>query len=395
MQERFLKALPALLFAVAGIAVAVVIQGIHSELEADPTYVSFCNVNDTVACEPVLTSPYAKLFGVSVAIWAIGFYALVLLAAVAAFVARRAADRRKAAEALFGLAALGTLFSLYLAAVALFVLDYVCMMCGGLYVVSIGLFVSAWRLRTGMGTGPGKGADTDQQLRRVLLGGAGAGAVMVLVSFAGASSDGPLVLTADEIRTQRPDFYRWYHDRPVVEVSSDGNAHGADDAPVTIVEFSDFGCPHCARLDNSLNQLIRAHRLDVRVVFRHFPLSSRCNDAMKADAHPQACAAAAAAECAGEQGEFWRYQHLLFANQKRFGAEQLRGYAREAGLDVPKFDACMQSGEALERVRRDAAEGEKLGVQSTPTMFVNGRRFDGAPQGELLLYALTLAAAEK
>lgn len=396
MRQRIFQVLPTLLLAAAGAAVSILIENIHRHLEVDVTYTSFCNVNSSINCDVVLSSQYAWLFGVSVSLWALLFYVVVAGLAAAFVRSERIVQRQTLATWLLGLAGLGFAFSLYMAFVAFVILDTVCLMCSALYVVSLGLFFATYRLRAAtqvLGNSAGKSSGED---RRVLY--ACVGAALALVASAAWSVAGggkSPRLDAAGLRAQKADLVKWYQERPKFELSSDGQARGPADAPVTLVEFSDFDCPHCAKLDGLLTQLIRAEKLNVRVVFRHFPLSSDCNPAMQAAVHPRACLAATAAECAGEQDRFWQYQHNLFANQGRFQRDELIGYARDLGLDVAAFVACLGSEAARARVERDAREGQKLGIESTPTLFINGRRIEGAPSPDVLLDVLTLAADEK
>lgn len=401
MGKRFLEALPALLFAVAGVVVCFVIEGIHAELKADATFVSFCNVNSRINCDIVLTSPYAYLFGVTVSLWGLLFYAVVAGGTLAAAFLERARQREAAARFVFGLSLVGLLFSAYMAVVSFFVLQTVCLMCSALYVAGIGLFVAALRLRnrSGLTGGRSKAALREREARdrQMLVAGVGGGTLLAAagaIAVAVGGGPGASRLSADEIRSQRPEIARWFGERPRVDVPSDGHALGAADASVVLVGFSDFECPHCARLDETLRELIRSEHPDLKVVFRHFPLSSDCNAAAASNFHRDACTAAAAAECAGEQERFWPYQQMLFEHQGALGRAQLLGYARSVGLDMAAFEGCLDSDRARERVRRDAELGTRLGVQSTPTIFLNGRRIEGAPKGDVLLDAITLARQE-
>jgi protein-disulfide isomerase len=143
---------------------------------------------------------------------------------------------------------------------------------------------------------------------------------------------------------------------------------GDSDAPVTIVEFSDFECPFCARFANVVNELKGHYEpSELRVVFRHFPLSM----------HPRAREAAKAAACAQELGSFWEYHDLLFSNQGRFSDDQLRAYAEESGLDGVGLLNCMDSDFAEQRVSQDRQAGQQLGVQGTPSIYINGRPYEG------------------
>ena len=156
--------------------------------------------------------------------------------------------------------------------------------------------------------------------------------------------------------------------------ASKGPSQGPQDAPVTIVEFSDFQCPYCAAIAPSLKRIEEQYRGGVRVVFRHFPLPI----------HKDASSAAEAAACANDQGKFWEMHDKLFANQQSLQIGDLKRHAREAGLDLEAFSRCLDSGQRSQRVQEDLAEGSASGVSGTPTVFVNGRLLGGAVPYELL-----------
>lgn len=143
----------------------------------------------------------------------------------------------------------------------------------------------------------------------------------------------------------------------------DAPVRGAPMAPVTIVAFSDFQCPYCAAAHPELDRLVREFEGQVKLVFKHFPLGS----------HPRAVAAARAAEAARNQGKFWEMHDALFENQRALEDADLERYAGMIGLDVERFKADMAGTEVQERVEEDRALGERLGVEGTPTVFVNGR----------------------
>lgn len=159
-------------------------------------------------------------------------------------------------------------------------------------------------------------------------------------------------------------------------VNARGIALGREDAPVVIYEFSDYQCPYCAESAASVLPGLRQREIPngtVRYVFVDFPLP----------AHPHARPAARAARCAGEQGRYWEMHDRLFAAQgdwsaSRQPAELFRRYAGELGLDADRFAACLDSNRFDAELSASVADGERLQVQGTPTLFVNGRRIDGA-----------------
>jgi 2-hydroxychromene-2-carboxylate isomerase len=142
-------------------------------------------------------------------------------------------------------------------------------------------------------------------------------------------------------------------------------SRGPATAPVTIVEFSDYECPHCGRAAPILRDIEREFHDRVRVVHMHFPLSG----------HIHAMPASRAAVAAGRQGKFWEFHDLLFANQTALEQADLERYATQVGLDLNRFRADMQSPETEARVAADRREGERLQIDGTPTIFINGRRY--------------------
>lgn len=152
---------------------------------------------------------------------------------------------------------------------------------------------------------------------------------------------------------------------------------GPDDAPLVIVEFSDFGCPFCRNLWLLLETYEAEHRGQVQVRFANFPLDGSCNP-LTDTLHPHACDAAAAALCAERQDKFWDYGSLLFEHQRALERADLRGYAEQLGLDVAAFEACLDDPVIAQRVRDDIALGGRLEIGVTPTYYVNGRELEGS-----------------
>ncbi len=152
---------------------------------------------------------------------------------------------------------------------------------------------------------------------------------------------------------------------PVFAISTaDQPSLGSTDAPVTIIAFTDYQCPSCATMHSTLERLIKEYGDKVRLVTRDFPLNQ----------HAEAFKAAEAAEAAREQGKYWEYRQVLMSNQSSLGVEKLKSYASELGLDRGRFDSALDSAKFAELVQRDVDDGIKLGLNATPTIFINGRR---------------------
>ncbi len=156
--------------------------------------------------------------------------------------------------------------------------------------------------------------------------------------------------------------------RYTVPVSADDPVRGHAAAPITIVEFSDYQCPFCARVNPSLAKVRETYGDKVRIVFKDFPLPN----------HPQAPKAAEAAHCAGEQNKYWEMHDAMFANQRALEVPALKQAARAIGVEGASFDQCLDSGKHAATVRSGSALGEKMGVNSTPTLYINGRPLIGA-----------------
>jgi len=137
---------------------------------------------------------------------------------------------------------------------------------------------------------------------------------------------------------------------------------------VTIIEFSEFQCPFCSRVLPTMKKIHETYGDDVRVIFKHSPLSF----------HKDAKPASKAALAAGEQGKFWEMHDLLFANQRKLKAANLEAYAAQLGLDMAKFKADMASSSFDSVIKADQALGARFGARGTPNFFVNGRNLRGA-----------------
>jgi len=145
---------------------------------------------------------------------------------------------------------------------------------------------------------------------------------------------------------------------------------GTVTAPVTIVEYSDFHCPFCRRVQPTLTGLLQKYPGKVRLVYKHLPLDSL---------HPQARRVSEAAWCAAKQDKFWGFHDAVYADTSNDSSEAtLKGYATAAGLDAAAFGACLANPETRAAIERDVTQGEALGLNSTPGFFVNGREVRGA-----------------
>src|SRR5579885_2007437 len=315
MRARPTRYRVALLLALAGVGLSAYIHLVDARLHAGSGYTSFCNLGPTVNCDAVIGSRYSHLLGVGDETLGLGAFATGALLALPG--ALGATPPPLLDVALLGLAAGSLGFALALLAIQLFALRTLCLLCLGVDAVALGWFLATLPLAPG--------------------------------------------LTLAEVQASDPRFYDLYLKlpvRPLAEVvGGEEHTKGNPDAPVTIVEFSDFECPACAEAFRDLKDLLRS-RNDVRLVFRYFPLDASCNPALQnRSPHPDACRAAFAAECAGEQHRFWEYHDALFENQRALDRDSLFRYARDLALDIPAFRTCLDAPETRARVARDITAG--------------------------------------
>jgi protein-disulfide isomerase len=379
----------ALVIAFLGVAVSGAALYESIQLATLPGHSAFCTLGGVIDCDVVLSSRYGTFLGVPVGAWALVVFALGMVAALPGAwhgVAGGAADLL-----LIALASGAVGFSAVLAGVMAFVLRHVCLLCLALDVVVVAWAVTVLPLARNFAASTNVG-----WLRRRTAAHATAVAAVAAALLSGALSAAytpPPAASAAEIESREPEFARRYLELPTVPLATilraDAAAKGRSDAPVTIVEFSDFQCPACGQAFRDLHEVL-ARRSDIRLVFRNFPLDSACNEAISRAMHPDACRAAIAAECARQQNRFWEYHDRLFENQRTLDRESLFRYAREVGLDIPAFRACLDDPATEARIEEDVRAGIAAGIQSTPTLFINGRRIDGALEHPYYDYALVL-----
>jgi protein-disulfide isomerase/plastocyanin len=174
---------------------------------------------------------------------------------------------------------------------------------------------------------------------------------------------------------------------PSLDVSADDDAVKGDvNAPVTIIEFSEYECPFCKKyVDETYSKIVKNY-VDtgkVKYIFRDFPLNF----------HQHAQKAAEAAECAGEQDQYWEMHDTLFANQDSLTVASLKQYAQDIGLNQADFDQCLDSGMMEEEVQKDLVEGQSYGVSGTPAFFINGKMLSGAQPYEVFEQEIEAALA--
>lgn len=349
---------------------------------------SLCNVSDVINCDVVNTSAASELFGIPIALFGTGWF---LGVAIAALIQEKEARRLFQTVGLLSL--VGVAYSVYLAWES-HRLGAVCVMCISIYAANLLLLWASIRgAREGGGLFAGLGqAATSVSALIVAFTFAGvtlvgqstwtarqgakptAQAMKAIAAQKGASQGGPATAAPTDLPQQLQALYG----QPLGPVGLEGDEPilGDPNARYTVVEFADFGCPHCARASALLKQLVERVP-EVKVQFRVFPLSGACNPVLEGQEGRERCQAALAAQCAAFQGRFWPYVTDVFAGQPDLSDPRLADAARRVGLDEAAFAQCMVDPAAMREVQKDAIAGAQVQIHGTPALFLQGVMPDG------------------
>jgi protein-disulfide isomerase len=154
-------------------------------------------------------------------------------------------------------------------------------------------------------------------------------------------------------------------------VIGDSPTTGASDQKIVLLEFSDFQCPYCAKAHETLDKFMARHKNQVTLVYKHLPLTQ---------IHPEAMPSAKAAWAAGQQGKFWEFQNAMFENQDKLGEPIYVATAKALKLDLKRFDQDRNSNAATAAIQKDVEMAEKIGVNGTPFLIMNGEIIEGGAQ---------------
>jgi protein-disulfide isomerase/uncharacterized membrane protein len=342
---------------------------------------SACGAAGTIFnCHAVTASPVGSLFGVPLSLWGlVGYLATASLALIAWQFPEWTS---KALTVLLTLGLVFLVIDLALLVVMVVRIRYLCLLCLLTYVVNVGLVLAAkramaqpWQTISRQlpealgGLLPRPRAAVSWLFWAVVLTG-----VMGTVAVSAATR----YLAQGGGGTLRKQMAQFVSQQRRVSVDAAGDPlFGLPNRPVQVVVFSDFLCPSCQRAAKFEPIMLAGHRQEVAFVFKHFPLDKDCNTTVSRTVHAGACQIAAATECAHEQGKFWAFHDRVFEEGSQYKVANLEGDAARLGLNQEAFRSCMQSGRGLEAVKRDVAEGARLGITSTPTYIINGLPITG------------------
>ena len=364
-------------FALLGLIASSAATYVHYHLVRNPDYSSFCDINATVSCKAAYLSRYGSIAGVPVAVGGILFFTWVLMLLWGSRGKSRIED--SAPAYIFAGSTLALAVVLYLAYASFFILKEVCPLCVATYVAVIGVFV----ISGGASSVPMSKLPT-RAMRDIRVLVTTPAALLLALLFVGGAAWGTSAFPSPEVRpaaVQTPvltaneatEFERWWAVQPTVAnfpFTSDG-------AKVLIVEFADFQCPQCRVQYFALKPVLEKYAQrpsDVKVVLKQYPLNSDCNPNLTVQMHVASCDAAAAVVMARAKGTFEKLQDWLFLHQLELSPATVRSAAADVG-GISDFSAGY--AKAIVEVKADVAAGNSLGVTSTPTFFINGKRIPG------------------
>ena len=337
-----------------------------------------CGVSEIFSCKAAAASVYSQIAGLPIAVIGEAYYVCALLLLVLArFLPYKF---RKEALLTFGVtASLSGLYSLFLGAVSLLDLGFLCPLCMALYDVNLGTLAILWW---------GKALRPRSWFPLMKTPVPWLTLVIMMISLVGTQG---IYATRFHSEYQIAKKKLAKSKKPTFKQIDLGQAPvKGEHSAALIIEYSDFQCPFCKRFTKHLKTAYQEslNQNGFSYAFKHFPLSPKCNPHIKRDMHPRACHAAIAAICAQEQGQFWAMHDLLFGNQHKLEDEDLKSYAESLKLDMNQFKDCLNSEQASQKLSADIASGAQAGVRGTPAFFVNGWGFKGAKRATAIKQAV-------
>lgn len=371
-----------LILALIGVAIALYSINHHIDLMKNGSTNAACNINETLSCDAVVKSEYSEVFGIPLGVWGLGYFlAMVSLTGLSLFNRKYYKDNMLAysASVLVGIAV-----SAILGGISYFKLGALCPTCLGVYGVTIlqGIVLVAFRSEI----------PEDKNLNSL---GNGISTVLITVAIV-------VLISRNVLPTHQPTQPGFEGENmtntdltlgsKVNEIKVHQSAYsglgedyrkGNDQAKVTIIEFADFQCPACQAMGRTLSAVAHEFKEDVLVVFKNYPLDQACNSSITRKMHEHACNIAILARCAGQYGKFWEYHDIAYSNQEGITTDKAKTLAKNVGLTDDQITTCLNDKSIVEKIKEDISIANQMGLNSTPTIYLNGRQMHGNDIGSI------------
>jgi protein-disulfide isomerase/uncharacterized membrane protein len=335
---------------------------------------AFCNINSKVNCDSIALSSYSSIGPISISLLGMIFFTIVTILALRCLRTVNQGYMGDLTQKLLTLSSVvGIVSSIALAILSLKVIGTFCLVCGMIYLLCLSLFFINRKIQKESFSLIKKEKISPQFIFVSILA---IGAQYFFQPLTESAARNALSISAGE--DLAPEFLK-----QVISEFENGNSYeislqnspteGNPSAKVTIVEFSDFECPHCAENHKNLPAVAKSFGDQVRIVYKNFPLDTACNTA---GMHHNACLAAYASRCVYQKKGFEAFkeiQNYLFKNQKFFDKKSIQEKALSLGLVSNDFEACLDSNSIKNEIKNEIELGKSLGVEATPSLYVNGR----------------------
>ncbi len=349
-----------------GVVIATELTSLHLKILSEPNFESFCNISKSVNCDTVNSSKYSEIFSIPISHLGFLTYLFIIILAIFSLKGHPLANLLNTAN--FIIFIFCNLYSIVLFYISLAIIKSLCILCCGLYIVNLLLFtVALFNIKSYF------------TLRVLNPFRKNPGFTITITLFIILSLTSSITLRNIIINHRNQQRITQQKNTEIVykEIDiADSFTTGPQNAPITIVEVTDFECPFCRKAYPIVKEAIKRYQNKVKFVFKHFPLGTDCNPRIRRNMHPNACLAAYAANCAGKQDNFWDYIDRLMTG--KLSREMYIKYADDLGLDREKFISCLDSNMVRQTVARDIETCIRCQIVSVPTIFINGRMLIGA-----------------
>jgi protein-disulfide isomerase/uncharacterized membrane protein len=378
----------------------------HMELKLHGHTEAACNINSQISCDAVAASKYSELLGAPLGVWGLGYFFAMSILALTVLAGHKSAKEHAPSWILLSL--VGVVSSIGLGFISLGILKTVCIVCILVYAASLLQAVVAWlawrasfaaqdsspiRISTELAV---KESTLDFSIKNL-----GSGILTAAIAAALAFFAFNFIKPTAQLPSELQDL-PGKHDGPVVpptlaptkqDIPINKSAYsglgedyrkGPDDAKIVIVEFADYMCPACAQTAPVIEELHRQLGQRSLIVFKNYPLSNVCNSSVQGNMHAYSCEIAQLARCAGRYGKFWDYHLKAFEEQSLASSEKAKEWGKKVGLTDAQMNECLTSPDIMAKIKDDVEVGNKAGVNATPTIFINGRKYLGERTAPLI-----------